>query len=70
MHGTIWYPIFLNLDELGSALNHLLHIKVWNSELSVTGVHASVVLVDTVHLNASVNCLVSLHSFKALDRVV
>jgi hypothetical protein len=67
VHGTIWYPIFLDLNKLGGALNHLLHVKVGYPELSVTCVHASEVLVDSVHLNAPVNCLVGFHAFEALN---
>lgn len=67
MHGAVRDPVLLNLNELGRALDHLLNVEIRDSKLGVASVHASKVLINSVHMDASVDSLVGLDTFKTLN---
>lgn len=67
MHGALWNPVLLNLNQFLGAGNHLVNIKVGDAQLSVTRVHSAEVLVDTVHVHAVIYSLVGFGTLKALN---
>lgn len=70
MHGAIRNPVLFNFNKPGGTFDHLLNIVSGDSQLYVTRVHTSEVLIDSVNMNALVHSLVRLDTFETLDRVI
>lgn len=69
---TLWNPVPVQINQLPRALDHLLKVEFRETKLSMTCVHAVIVLVDSEHvdLRGITFFFIRLGTFETLNTVV